>query len=175
MRFLDLFKGKKAPPPVQEESYEEFASRLLDDFSKNDHLGKAAIARDKARAAEADKDYNAAWRLYHEQKEQYLQHASNNRFTKTQSFALDASVSQQLANILRIEGKHDDALVHILYWVASSAVPTTTQQQKLVAYFSRCKFEAVSEAVLQSTIEAFRGNPDFMHIKRTVDGWRGSK
>lgn len=45
MRFLDLFKGKKVPTPVQEESYEEFASRLLDDFSKNDHLGKAAIAR----------------------------------------------------------------------------------------------------------------------------------
>jgi len=157
------------------EAHDDFAARLLEEFSKNDHLGKAAVAREKARTAEAEKDYDAAWRFYHEQKEHYLQHASRNRFTKAQTLALDGSVSQQLANILRIEGKHDDALIHILYWVASSSRPTKTQEQKLIAYLKRCKFKAISVADLQRTIEEFGENPDFVQIKNAVAAWRGSK
>lgn len=158
---------------MQDESYEQFAARLLANFSKNDHLGKAAIANDKAKAAEAAADYDSAWRFYHEQKEQYLQHASKNKFTAAQTLALDASVSQQLANILRVEGKHDDALVHILYWICSSATPTKIQRQKLAAYFNRCRFKRVSTEDLRNALEALRKNPEFMEMRNAVGRWRG--
>lgn len=59
MRFHDL---------INDESVEEYAARLREDLANNDHLGKAATAKDKAREAEKAKDHDAAWGFYHEQK-----------------------------------------------------------------------------------------------------------
>jgi len=162
MRFLDLRDG---------EGFEEYAKRSLEYFAANDHLGKAAAARDKARAAETLQDYDGAWKFYHEQKEQYLQHARRNRFTAAQTLALDASVSESLANVLRLQGKQHDALVHILYWVSASGRRTKNQEKKLVAYFNRCNFQGVNEAGLRRAVDALSAAPEFRAAKNVVNSW----
>jgi hypothetical protein len=163
---------KKASLINFEESLDEFTSGLLADFAKNNHLGKAAIASSKAHEAIADGKLDVAWGLLNEQKQHYLQHAANCGFTKEQTFALDASVSEPMANILRLEGKHFDALIDIIYWVAATPRITKSQQQKLQSYFNRCKFKKVTTPDLSDLLDASRINPDFMHIRSIVENWR---
>jgi hypothetical protein len=172
MGLFDFLKKKSAQTVEPEESFEEFAARLQADFAKNDHLGKAAIAGQKAQEAVASRKFDVAWGLYQDQKQHYLQHASRCGFTKAQVLALDASVSQPMANILRLENKHHDALVHIVYWVAASPRITKSQQQKLPAYFNRCRFKTVTLADLNDLVGASRADPDFVRIRDVIGGWR---
>lgn len=175
MSIFDIFKRKKPRVLDTTESYDDFSKRLLAEFSEKDYLGKAAVAGDKARAAKAAGNFDAAWGFYHEMKGFYLQHAARCNFTAAQALAIDASVSQPMADILRLEGKHHDALVHIIYWVATSERPTKTQQQKLTAYFNRCKFQSIGVPELHSFIESLRPLADFMKIRNTVAAWRDTK
>ena len=154
------------------DSIERRAAELVKDFAEDDCLGKAAAARDRARAAESAGRYDEAWAYYQEQKKQYMEHAQKNRFTAAQTLTLDASVSEQLANVLRVEGKHHDAMVHVLYWISAAQTPTKKQEKKLTAYFRRCKFGAVSEAELQDTVQGLRNNPEYSRMKSVVDAWR---
>lgn len=78
-------------------------------------MGKAAEAGQKAKDAKRTKEYDKAWGLYHEQKMLYMQHANRSDFTNRQVLALDSQVHEDLANILRVEKKNDNALTHILY------------------------------------------------------------
>lgn len=49
------------------------------------------------------------------------------------------------ANILRVEGKHLDAFFHIFLWVATSKHRKIKKHdQKLQAYFNRCKFKKLT-------------------------------
>lgn len=100
---------------------------LIPDYDREDHLGKAAAAGAAAKGAVTDRRFNDAWRLYHEQKEHYRRHAARYGMTPRQTIALDDSVHEHLANIRRLEGKHDDALVHMLYCVISNTRPTKAQ------------------------------------------------
>lgn len=175
MSLFNFFKRKKTSALDSTESYEDFSKRLLSEFSEEDFLGKAAAARDKARAAKAVGNFDAAWNLYQEMKGFYLRHADRCNFTAAQTLAIDSSVSQFLADILRLEGKHHDALVHIIYWVASSESPTKAQQQKLKAYFSRCKFQSIGLSELHSFIESLRPLAEFMKIRNAVAAWRDAE
>lgn len=174
MRLFDIFGRKEQLSADSEESFEEFSARLIQEFQQHDYLGKAAFAGDKARAARDSGDLNAAWAFYQEMKEHYLQHALRQSFTRAQTLAIDSSVSQPLADILRLEGKHHDALVHIVYWVACDPRPSKTQQQKLRAYFNRCKFSGVTMSDLESLLLVSRAQPDFTRIRDTIGGWRGA-
>lgn len=138
MGFFDFLK-KKAAPAEADETFDEFAARLQADFAKNDYLGKAAVAGSKAQEAVASGEFDIAWGLYHDQKQHYLQHASRCGFTKAQVLALDASVSQPMANILRLENKHYDALVHIVYWLAASST-----DHKVAAAKASCVLQSLS-------------------------------
>ncbi|MES1986523.1 MAG: hypothetical protein V4440_00570 [Pseudomonadota bacterium] len=164
MGLLDLFKRKSVPPAEPEESF--------DDSAKDDHLGKAAKTGSKAKEAVASGKFDIAWRLYLDQKQHYLQHAARCGFTKPQVLALDASVSEPMGNILRLEDKHHDALVHIVYWVAASPRVTKSQQQKLPAYFNRCRFKTVTLSDLNDLVEASRVEPDFVRIRDVIGDWR---
>ena len=174
MRLFDIFRRKEQQPTDPEKSFDEFSARLIEEFQQHDYLGKAAVAGDKARAAKDSSDLDAAWGFYQEMKEHYLQHALRQRFTPAQTSAIDSSVSQLLADILRLEGKHHDALVHIVYWVACDPRPSKTQQQKLSAYFNRCKFSNVTMSDLESLVLISRARPDFIRIRDTIGGWRST-
>lgn len=155
------------------ESFDEFAKKLLAEASENDFLGRAAAAGHRARSAVEAGQYDVAWRLYHEMKEQYLRHAARLKFTPAQTLALDSRVSLPMANVLRLEGKHPDALVHIIYWVAADSKVTKAHAQKLSAYLKRCEFKGVTLETVQRFIESIRPIPNFVKIRDVVAAWNG--
>ncbi|MBU2970781.1 hypothetical protein KO527_15625 [Pseudoalteromonas sp. C2R02] len=91
----------------------------IEEMVKRDHLGKEAKAGHKAKDAIKNKKYDEAWGFLHEQKLQYMEHANISGFNVEQTLALDADVHENLANVLRLENKHKDALIHIVYWVTA--------------------------------------------------------
>lgn len=139
-----------------------------------DHLGRAAMAGTKAKAAVQERRLDDAWRLFHVQKQHYQKHALRYGMTPRQTIALDGSVHEYLANIRRLENKHDDALTHMLYCVISNTRPTKAQAKKIVAYFSRCEFIGPDVAALASFVDASRESPDYVRIQARVAAWRQS-
>ena len=152
-------------------SVEEYAEKLKTYYDKHNYLGKAAEISDKAKDAKASGNYDEVWRSYIDMKDLYLKHASHNHFTAQQTLALDATIDFQMADVLRLEGKHNQALVHIIYWVATSKTPSKTQQQKLKAYFNRCKFKNITIDDVYQFIDSLRPLPDFVKIRDTVKQW----
>lgn len=169
MGFFSIFKKKKQKT---DPDFEDYADKVMAEFRENDFLGKAAEAGHKAKAAAKAKQYDEAWGLYHEQKSLYIQHANRSGFTARQVLALDASVHEEMANILRLEGKHQDALVHIIYWVlAGSDRPIKRHQQKLKGYFNRCKFKETTLSDAMKVIHAQTKLPEFTLAKTIVSEW----
>lgn len=170
-------KRKSAEPIVEHTKNETLE---VNDFIKStfrqysdDHLTKAAAAKKEAEAAVARGEYDVAWKHFHEQKMFYLKNASEGGFTPEQTLALDASVNEDLANILRLEGKHDLALAHIAYWIACSREKAPKREaQKLRAYFNRCSFKKTSFDECSALIERQRKAPDYRNIQETLLGWR---
>ena len=88
----------------------------------------------------------------------------------TEMIGLDSNVSKDLANILRLEKKHKDALVHIIYWVANSKSVTKDQESKLRAYFNRAKLTGPTvDDVMDYCLAA--GIKEFHVIQNDVDSW----
>lgn len=169
-------RSKSRTPAKQEPnvvaSYERMRNEFLQDSSE-DYLGEAALLGHEAKAAIKDKKYDKAFKLYQSQKELYLHHANRQGFTTQQTFSLDASVHENLANILRLEHKNDDALAHILYWViAQKERPIKRHSQKLAAYFNRCNFSNVliEEAINFSALDISK--PDYRTAQIKVAEWR---
>lgn len=169
MGLFGIFKRKKPKPDL---AYENYAQEVMADFQKDDFLGKAAEAGHKAKAAIKDKQYDKAWGLYQEQKSFYMQHANRSEFTTNQALALDASVHEDMANILRLENKHEDALVNIVYWVlAGAGRPIKRHQQKLKSYFNRCKLKNTELSEVEKIIASNTKLPEFTLARSIVSEW----
>ncbi len=100
-----------------------------------------------------------------------MKHASRCNFTRLQTLALDGSVSEHLADVLRLEGKHTAALAHIVYWVASSSRKTKRQKQNLQAYFRRANLKNVEFQDLEQFMEGIKENPDFRLVQDQMRRW----
>jgi len=169
MSFFSIFKKKQ---PKADSEFEEYTKKVMEDFQRNDFLGKAAEAGHKAKTAVKSEKYDEAWRHYHEQKSFYMQHANRSGFTAKQALALDTSVHEEMANILRLESKHEDALVNIVYWVLAGVDrPIKRHQQKLKSYFNRCKFKNTQLSEAEKLIAANAQLPEFMVAKAMVSEW----
>jgi hypothetical protein len=167
---FSLFKRRQPPPlPRVHANGPISADDFLASFDTTDYLGDAARLGNEANEAMREKRYDDAWRLLHQQKERYGKHAVRYGMTTRQAVALDASVHEELANIRRLEGNHDDALVHLLYCVWSSARPTKAQGKKIDAYFRRCEFTGVS---LDDLSLFKQSTSDFRAIRASVTNWR---
>lgn len=169
----DPLMGRPSKPDVH------WSERDLDDSpsatmpaGREDHLGKAAGAKHAAKQAIREKRFDDAWRLLHEQQSEWLSHANRQRFTQQQTLSLLSSINEDMANVLRLEGKHDEAMVHILYCVATNSRPTQAQRKKLGSYFRRCKFEDVSSSQVDDAVERLKSKPDFREAQVVVAGWR---
>ncbi|MGJ4728620.1 hypothetical protein [Luteimonas sp. SDU101] len=103
MGWLDFFKRKPPPEAAIAEPPGIGLDEFLGSFPVEDYLGKAAEAGHNAKAAVKEHRFDDAWRFYAEQKSFYMQHAKAYEFTAARTLALDASVSEHLANILRME------------------------------------------------------------------------
>ena len=164
LRFL--FSNKKTTKEQQ--------PACSDQIVLQDYLGKAASSGRKAKEALKSKNYDLAWRYYNEQQSYYHQHINRSgSFSKKEVLRLDASVSEDFANVLRLEKKHDQALVHIIYWISASASwPIKRHQQKLEAYFNRCRFKKPSQKTVRNFIKEQNANPDFRSIQNQISLWR---
>lgn len=174
MKIFDLFRRKKKQSASNQFDIDAEKEKMLQDFTKHDYLGKAAEAKHKAKKAVKEKDFDTAWGLLHEEKQLYLQHGERCNFTQAETIALDGCVSEEFANILRLEGNHDQALAHILYWIMSRAEDRVIkrQEQKLRAYCNRCKFDGVDLEDVQYYIGTARHTPDIRNIQCQVSEWR---
>jgi len=105
-----------------------------------DYLSSAAHEKQLAKDAIKGKRFDDAWRHLGNQKAYYLQHASKMRFIRLDTLVIEASPHEDMANILRLEGKHKQALGHIAYVYAANyhgKRPLATLEKKLEAYFNR--------------------------------------
>lgn len=174
-KIFRMFFGEKPPKQEEQESAPpivEIDLAVLGSLNYKDYLGKAAQAEECGLAAVKRGDYDAAWKHFHEQKQHYLGHASQSEFTKAQTFALDASVSEHLANILRLEGKHQEAFAHIVYWVATSPRRTKNQEKKLTTYFKRAKCSKAHNEDLESFLAQARKSPNLRQIQNKIQEWQ---
>ncbi|WP_217525245.1 hypothetical protein [Vibrio metschnikovii] len=141
-------------------------------LTHEDFLGKAAQVGHEAKAAIKLNKFDEAWRLFHEQKSLYVQHVNQSGFTPNQALALDATVHEDMANLLRLEGRHKDALVNIVYWVlAGSERPIKRHDQKLRSYFNRCKFQNVSFELAKEQIRKLDMPVSLIDAKAIVSHW----
>ncbi|MEL0629997.1 hypothetical protein [Psychromonas aquatilis] len=140
----------------------------------SDTLTLAAKAGNEAKQAIKDKDYNKAWGLLSEQKQLYMKHSQAIGCSAQNALSLDSNVHENYANILRLENKHHDAFFHILYWViASYHRPIQKHEQKLVAYFNRCKFKNTTIDDIQAYVK--KHGPSLVNaleIKEQVKQWK---
>lgn len=151
---------------------DELLDSLLLNQNAEDYLGQAAQAGQASKDAVKAGEYNKAWALLHQQKSLYLQHAHRGNWKAKDVLCLDGSVSQALANILRLEGKHEQAFVHILYWIITSRNPIKAHDQKLKSYFKRCKFKNAALDDVQDFIKKSLSTPDFSVIQNKVNEWK---
>jgi len=179
MGLFDFLRSKKATPPpiptitVPESSFDDVMA-ALDRIDTTDYLGKAAVAGDKAKKALQAGDFDKAWKLYHEQKQHYAGHAKRSEFTPAQALALDGSVGESLANVLRLEGKHEEALAHLIYCLATASRPSKSQEKKLGAYLNRAKLESVTIGDILELTNRMRKRPDFRAIQIAIANWQRS-
>jgi len=77
-----------------------------------------------------------------------------------------------MASLLKLEEKHRDALVHILYCTACSNSQLEKELKHYRPFFNRCKFKNVKLEEVTSALEAWKGNPDFVAMRDTVAEWK---
>lgn len=111
-----------------------------------DNLGNAADIKRYAKQAIKEKRYDDAWSLLHKQKESYINHVNtiNSRFGRGFSYidmmVLVTSPHIDMANILRLEGKHQEALYHLSHHYVclfKAKRNNETINKKMESYFNR--------------------------------------
>lgn len=140
-------------------------------LSDNDFLGMAANAGHSAKEAIKSRQYDEAWRLLHVQKDFYLKHASRCNFSRKDTLCIDGSLGRAFARVLRLEGRHKDALNHILYWIATSRIPIKEHDKQLKSFFSKCGFKTVKLEDAKDFLDICRQNPNFLTIRSKIIEW----
>lgn len=163
-KFFNLFPKKT----VRSESPGAHQSKFS---PEEDHLSLAAEAKRAAAAAVESKGFDEAWRLLHSVKHHFALHAAESGFTASQLRTLDGSVHEDLANVLHLEGRDDEALIQIIYWVATNGKSISRHDRKISAYFKRCNFNNVQLDEVKAFVSSVKSNPDFRLIDHQVKKW----
>lgn len=135
-----------------------------------DYLGEAANEKQAAKTAIKEKRFDDAWRHLNNQKEYYLRHASRMGFSKTDTLVIDSSPHEDMANILRLEGKHKNALSNMSYTYKAAYTasrPIITLEKKLEAYYNRAYKKQPFKRFL-SLLKALP-NSDFVSVRDFVE------
>ena len=149
----------------------EFDVNNIDKIDAEDFLGLAANARSRAKAEIENKNYEKAWELFTKQQHYYYQHAEKQNLTASQTIALVASVSEDFANVLRLEKNHKQALVHFIYCVADEYPNVKYKAKKLPAYLNRAKLKNVDFKELENFIYSLSKPPNYRTIQGKVKEW----
>ena len=158
----------ESPPAVvvQEDDNAEPAAADVD----VDYLQLALEKGREAKVAMREKNNAEAWELLQQQKNFYNKFSISEGSNESELTALDSSVSKDLANLLRQDKKHKDALVHIIYWVANSKTVTKDQESKLRVYFNRAKLMGPSVDDVMDYCLGDEGK-QFHVVQKDVDNW----
>lgn len=171
MSFFQSLFGKK-----QQESKDDFEYDLPptneDGYFLDDFLGLAANEGTKASKAIEEGRFDDAWGHYQEMSQLYLRHAKKEKFTVPQTLALVGGTHRAMARLLKTEGRHHEALVHILYSTACSGSPIEKELKQYRPFFNRCKYKNVKLEEATSALETWKDNPDFRSIRDTVSEWK---
>lgn len=138
---------------------------------RTDYMGKAAEAINAADEAAKAGRMDAAWALYGKAREHYRVHAKRFDFTTQQIIALDASVFEKTASILRKEGQHDEALAHILYLYLNDSRPSQSRAKKVATYLKRSSFKHITPNFIES-MKSFQPIWQLDQIKTHIKRWR---
>ena len=158
----------ESPPAVvvQEDDNAEPAAADVD----VDYLQLALEKGREAKVAMREKNNAEAWELLQQQKSFYNKFSINEGSNESELTALDSSVSKDLANLLRQDKKHKDALVHIIYWVANSKTVTKDQESKLRVYFNRAKLMGPAVDDVMDYCLGDEGK-ELHVVQKDVDSW----
>lgn len=140
--------------------------------SQTDYLALAAVARRQAAEAEKLGDFEAAWRACQDEKSHFMAHASAQQFSVENTLSLDATVHERMANLLRKEKRHNEAFVHIIYWVSAQRHrPIKRHTDKFRAYYNRADamFVGHDEAW---TLTLSAPILDFRQVQLLVQQWQ---
>lgn len=143
----------------------------------DDYLGLAATAAQKGREAVESGNYDDAWYYFHQQQAAYTRHINSplGDFSRIQALVLLSTANMQFANILRLESKHREALVHIIYWYACAAASnriTKSIEASLKSYVKRCEYQNTGlEAVRELANNEALSIPDITRIQTAVMAW----
>lgn len=135
-----------------------------------DCLGKAANEKQAAKTAIKEKRFDDAWRHLNDQKVLYLKHAHRMQFSAIHTLVIDSSPHEDMANILRLEGKHKNALSNMSYTYKanySAKRPIITLEKKLEAYYNRVYKKQPFKRFL-SLLNALP-NSDFVSVRDFVE------
>ena len=154
---------------IDEQWQEEQQENSLGSFAFSINLVKALIREGK---------HDEAWSAAHQA-----------IATPLEYWWLNFDFHEYLADILRKEGKHTQALVHILAWYAVGfwgsqnlrnfdgdlCKPLAKRyDSKVKAYFNRCKFKSVSLDQCGAYAESLSVPPNLREIQDTVSAWSES-
>jgi hypothetical protein len=158
----------ESPPAVvvQEDDNAEPAAADVD----VDYLQLAQEKGREAKVAMREKNNAEAWELLQQQKNFYNKFSISEGSNESELTALDSSVSKDLANLLRQDKKHKDALVHIIYWVANSKTVTKDQESKLRVYFNRAKLMGPAVDDVMDYCLGDEGK-ELHVVQKDVDSW----
>lgn len=140
-------------------------------LGKDDFLGMAANAGHDAEAAIKAGQYDEAWKFLHVQKDYFSKHASRCGFSHRDTLCIDGSSGRSFAKILRLEGRHKDALNHILYWIATSRNPTKEHDKQLRSFFNKCDFKSATLEDVEKFLEFCKKDPNFLTIRTQIVEW----
>tara|TARA_B110000967_G_scaffold153630_1_gene158115 strand:- start:35 stop:643 length:609 start_codon:yes stop_codon:yes gene_type:complete len=164
----------ESPPAVvvQEDDNAEPAAADVDvDVDLDvDYLQLALEKGREAKVAMREKNNAEAWELLQQQKSFYNKFSISEGSNESELTALDSSVSKDLANLLRQDKKHKDALVHIIYWVANSKTVTKDQESKLRVYFNRAKLMGPAVDDVMDYCLGDEGK-ELHVVQKDVDSW----
>jgi hypothetical protein len=162
----------ESPPAVvvQEDDNAEPAAADVDVDVDVDYLQLALEKGREAKVAMREKNNAEAWELLQQQKSFYNKFSINEGSNESEITALDSSVSKDLANLLRQDKKHKDALVHIIYWVANSKTVTKDQESKLRVYFNRAKLMGPAVDDVMDYCLGDEGK-ELHVVQKDVDSW----
>lgn len=173
--FKSLFKlfRKTAGPTLKASA---FVSLSEPESEYKDHLGAAVEARKLAEQYIRESNYNEAWRYLCIAKDEFVNHAGKNNFTFDQLIALDATIAELMADVLRREGRHIPALVHIVYWVIAGARVNKRIKRhgdKFKAYFGRCNLKDISLAEAWLDVQSVGEGHAYTVAEELVKQWSG--
>ena len=167
------------PPEFLKGRWEKFNSHFNDEEllvygspKRSDCLGRAAVYGKKASTAVKEKEFDLAWWIYHQIKALHFEHANKFNFAQEHIIGMDSGISKSFGNILRLEGKHQQALVHILYWQLGETRPNVKRNvKKIRAYYNRSKISSITFEDLIEWMDSWNGLADYAAIQNQVSDW----